>query len=57
MVVNVDVNVAKDQIAQMLAKTGPGAGFVHIPCGPAGAPIRGFDERVVEEFTTESCTV
>ena len=40
MVVNVDVNVAKDQIAQMLAKTVPGPGFAHIPSGAGGAPIR-----------------
>ena len=57
MVVNVDVNVAKDQIAQMLAKTEPGPGYVHIPSGPGGAPIRGFDPHVIEEFTAESCTV
>ena len=57
MVVNVDVNVAKDQIAGMLAKTEAGAGFVHIPSGPGGAPIRGFDQHVIEEFTAESCTV
>jgi phage terminase large subunit GpA-like protein len=57
MVVNVDVNVAKDQIAGMLAKTEPGAGFVHIPAGLGGAPIRGFDQHVIEEFTAESCTV
>jgi phage terminase large subunit GpA-like protein len=56
-VVNVDVNVAKDQIAAMLAKTEPGAGFVHIPSGPGGAPIRGFDPHVIEEYTAESCTV
>ena len=40
MVVNVDVNVAKDQIAQMLAKTVPGPGFAHIPSGAGEAPIR-----------------
>jgi phage terminase large subunit GpA-like protein len=57
MVVNVDVNVAKDQIAGMLAKTEGGAGFIHIPSGPGGSPIRGFDEHVIEEFTAESCTV
>jgi phage terminase large subunit GpA-like protein len=57
MVVNVDVNVAKDQIAGMLAKTESGAGYVHIPSGPGGGPIRGFDQHVIEEFTAESCTV
>jgi phage terminase large subunit GpA-like protein len=57
MVVNVDVNVAKDQIAGMLAKTEAGAGFIHIPSGPGGAPIRGFNQHVIEEFTAESCTV
>ena len=57
VVVNIDVNVAKDQIAAMLAKTEPGAGFIHIPSGPGGTPVRGFDQHVIEEFTSESCTV
>jgi len=57
MVVNVDVNVAKDQIAGMLAKTEVGPGFVRVPAGPNGTPIRGFDQHVIEEFTSESCTV
>src|SRR5215469_5920313 len=57
MVINVDVNVAEDQIAQMLAKTEPGPGYVHIPSGPGGASTRGFDPHVIEEFTAESCTV
>jgi Phage terminase large subunit (GpA) len=26
-------------------------------CGPGGTPIRGFDQHVIEEFTSESCTV
>jgi phage terminase large subunit GpA-like protein len=57
IVVNVDVNVAKDQIAEMLAKTQPGGGFVHIPAGSGGSPIRGFDQHVIEEFTAESCSM
>jgi phage terminase large subunit GpA-like protein len=56
-VINVDVNVAKDQISGMLAKTEPGPGFIHIPGGPGGAPVRGFDQHVIEEFTAESCTL
>jgi hypothetical protein len=43
MVVNVDVNVAKDQIAGMLAKTEAGAG---VECGSLHPAVR---EPLVDE--------
>jgi phage terminase large subunit GpA-like protein len=45
------------QLNTFKAKTEPWAGFVHIPSGPGGEPVRGFDPHVIEEFTAESCTV
>src|SRR5262249_7202451 len=45
------------QLNTFKTKTEPGAGFVHIPSGPDGEPVRGFDPHVIEEFTAESCTV
>lgn len=42
VVINVEVNVAKDQIAGMLAKTEPGPGFYEPKLSRARAAKKGF---------------
>jgi phage terminase large subunit GpA-like protein len=53
MVHNVDVNIAKGQLADMLARHEPGAGYVHLPCGPNGEDADGWDIETIAELTAE----
>ena len=53
MVTNVDVDVAKSQLANMLARREPGPGYVHLPCGENGEVKGGWDIEAVAELTAE----
>jgi len=50
---NLDVDSAKTLIATLLAQKEPGAAFVHIPRGPNGEEVRGFDSDTISELTAE----
>jgi phage terminase large subunit GpA-like protein len=52
-VTNVDVDIAKSQLANMLARKEPGPGFVHLPCGPNGEDKGGWDAEAIAELTAE----
>jgi phage terminase large subunit GpA-like protein len=52
-VTNVDVDIAKSQLANMLARKEPGAGFVHLPCGPNGEDKGGWNAEAIAELTAE----
>jgi phage terminase large subunit GpA-like protein len=52
-VTNVDVDIAKSQLANMLARRDPGPGFVHLPCGTNGEVAGGWDMEAVAELTAE----
>ncbi len=53
LVHSVDVDVAKSQLANMLARRDPGPGFVHLPCGPQGEDVGGWDQETIAELTAE----
>jgi phage terminase large subunit GpA-like protein len=53
LVHSVDVDVAKSQLANMLARRDPGPGFVHLPCGPHGEDVGGWDQETIAELTAE----
>jgi len=50
---NIDVDIAKSQLANMLARREPGPGYVHLPCGPNGEVKGGWDADAVAELTAE----
>jgi phage terminase large subunit GpA-like protein len=52
-VTNVDVDIAKNTLANMLARKEPGPGFVHLPCGPHGEDVGGWDQETISELTAE----
>jgi phage terminase large subunit GpA-like protein len=52
-VTNVDVDIAKSQLANMLARKDPGPGFVHLPCGANGEDKGGWDVEAIAELTAE----
>ena len=52
-VTNVDVDLGKNILASMLARKEPGAGYVHLPCGPNGEVKGGWDAETVAELTAE----
>jgi phage terminase large subunit GpA-like protein len=52
-VTNVDVDIAKSQLANMLARRDPGPGYVHLPCGTNGEVKGGWDVEAVGELTAE----
>jgi phage terminase large subunit GpA-like protein len=52
-VTNIDVDIAKTQIANMLARKEPGAGYVHLPCGANGEIAGGWDIEAITELTAE----
>lgn len=52
-VTNVDVDIAKSQLANMLARKDPGPGYVHLPCAPDGGIAGGWDLDAVGELTAE----
>jgi phage terminase large subunit GpA-like protein len=49
----VDVDIGKSQLANMLARTEPGAGFVHLPCNADGSDKGGWDVEAIAELTAE----
>jgi phage terminase large subunit GpA-like protein len=53
VVQNVDVDIAKSQLASMLARRDPGPGYVHLPCGPNGEVKGGWDTEAIGELTAE----
>ena len=52
-VTNVDVDIGKNIIAEMLSRKEPGAGFIHLPCGPNGEDKGGWDQETIAELTAE----
>jgi len=50
---NVDTDVGKSQLANMLARKEPGPGYVHLPCGVNGEDAGGWDIEAVAELTAE----
>jgi phage terminase large subunit GpA-like protein len=50
---NVDVDIAKSQLADMLSRKDPGPGFVHLPCGPNGEDKGGWTVEAIAELTSE----
>jgi hypothetical protein len=52
-VTNIDVDIAKSQVANMLARRDPGPGYVHLPCGPNGEDRGGWDQETIAELTAE----
>ena len=50
---NVDPDVGKLQLANMLARKEPGPGYVHLPCGVNGEDAGGWDIEAVAELTAE----
>jgi len=53
VVTNVEVDIAKSQLANMLARRDPGPGYVHLPCGPNGEVKGGWDADAIAELTAE----
>jgi phage terminase large subunit GpA-like protein len=53
VVTNVDVDIAKSQLANMLARREPGPGYVHLPCGENGEVAGGWDIDAIAELTAE----
>src|SRR5262249_15055363 len=53
VVQNVDVDIAKSQLANMLARREPGPGYVHLPCTEDGGVAGGWDAEAIEELTAE----
>jgi phage terminase large subunit GpA-like protein len=53
VVTTLDVDIAKNQLANMLARSEPGPGYVHLPCGPNGEVKGGWDVETVAELTAE----
>jgi phage terminase large subunit GpA-like protein len=52
-VTNIDVDIAKSQLANLLARLDPGPGYVHLPCGPNGEVKGGWDEEAIAELVAE----
>jgi phage terminase large subunit GpA-like protein len=52
-VTNIAVDTAKNVLASMLARKEPGAGYVHLPCGPNGEVKGGWDQETIAELTAE----
>jgi phage terminase large subunit GpA-like protein len=52
-VTNVDVDIGKNIIAEMLSRKEPGPGYVHLPCGPNGEVKGGWDQEAIAELTAE----
>ena len=50
---NVDVDMAKSIVANMLARTAPGAGYVHLPCGANGEVKGNWDAEAIAELVAE----
>jgi phage terminase large subunit GpA-like protein len=50
---NIDVDIAKSQLANMLARRDPGPAYVHLPCGPNGEVKGGWDQETIAELTAE----
>jgi phage terminase large subunit GpA-like protein len=50
---NLDTDIGKSQLASMLARSEPGPGYVHLPCGPNGEEVGGWDHQAVAELTAE----
>ena len=50
---NLDVDIAKSQLANMLGRRVAGGGYVHLPCGPDGEDKGGWDQETIAELTAE----
>jgi phage terminase large subunit GpA-like protein len=53
LVTNVDVDIAKSMLANMLARREPSPGYVHLPCGENGEVKGGWDLEAIAELTAE----
>jgi phage terminase large subunit GpA-like protein len=53
MVTNIDTDLGKSQLSDMLSRKEPGPGYVHLPCGPNGEEVGGWDMEAVAELTAE----
>lgn len=49
----IDTDAVKTQLATMLARTEPGPGYIHLPCGMNGEDVRGWDFESIAELTAE----
>jgi phage terminase large subunit GpA-like protein len=52
-ITNIDVDVGKNIIAEMLSRKESGPGYVHLPCGENGEVKGGWDQEAVAELTAE----
>jgi phage terminase large subunit GpA-like protein len=52
-VTNIDVDIGKNIIAEMLSRKEPGPGYVHLPCGENGEDKGGWDQETIAELTAE----
>ena len=52
-VTNIDADIGKNIIAEMLSRKEPGPGFVHLPCGKNGEDVGGWDQETIAELTAE----
>jgi phage terminase large subunit GpA-like protein len=52
-VTNIDVDVAKSIVAEMLSRKEPGPGYIHLPCGVNGEDVGGWDAETIGELTSE----
>ncbi len=48
--VDISPDLAKDRVAEALALTEVGPGYIHICCGPSGEAVRGFDDNFFASF-------
>ncbi len=53
-VVNISPDLAKDRVAEALALTEVGPGYIHICCGPSGEAVRGFDDNFFAQLRAET---
>jgi phage terminase large subunit GpA-like protein len=50
---NVDVDIGKNIIAELLSRKEAGPGYVHLPCGENGEDKGGWDQEAIAELTAE----
>jgi phage terminase large subunit GpA-like protein len=52
-VTNIDTDIAKTTIANLLARKEPGPGYVNLPSGAHGEEVGGWDRDAIDELTAE----
>jgi phage terminase large subunit GpA-like protein len=53
LVQNIDTDIGKSQLSDMLSRKEPGPGYVHLPCAADGSDVGGWDIEAVAELTAE----